>query len=164
MKDKDNNKTSIEGLGVWNDPELEARLVAMLMGELSPFEEDEMKQELEKSPELRLFRDRMLEVQGLISEVNEQEDDASDEENEGEWKLSPKRKEGLMETFANKEVAVEVDDVIEEDNEEILDDVVSSAGIQWRSFVGVAACLLISLGAFIMMFMRRGEAKVTSRG
>ena len=160
MKDKDNNKTSIEGLGVWNDPELEARLVAMLMGELSPFEEDEMKQELEKSPELRLFRDRMLEVQGLISEVNEEEDDASDEEDEGEWKLSPKRKEGLMETFANKEVAVEVDDVIEEDNEEILDDVVSSAGIQWRSFVGVAACLLISLGAFIMMFMRRGEVFV----
>ena len=132
MKDKNKNQSPSDELGVWNDPELEARLVAMLMGELSPFEEAEMEQELEKSPELRLFRDRMLEVQGLISEVGDEEEGSIQDEDD--WKLSPDRRESLLDTFSNKKEVEdpEVNGSAERD-EEFEENKVSSINIQWRS-------------------------------
>ena len=156
MKDKNKNQSPSDELGVWNDPELEARLVAMLMGELSPFEEAEMEQELEKSPELRLFRDRMLEVQGLISEVGDEEE--GNLQGEDDWKLSPDRRESLLETFLDKQEVEdpEVNGSAERD-EEFEENKVSSINIQWRSLGGIAACLLLSLGVFIMMFTRRSD-------
>ncbi|MGJ8655103.1 MAG: YfbK domain-containing protein [Akkermansiaceae bacterium] len=137
MKDKNDNE-----IGVWNDPELEARLVAMLMGELSAYEEAEMEEELKGSPELRFFRDRMEEVMGLISEVGEQ---VEDEGGDDEWKMDGERRGGLLEKISSEE-AVEAERVE-----------VVGGGVQWRNLLSVAACLLISVGAFVMMFLRRGE-------
>ena len=138
MKDENNSEINETKLGVWNEPELEARLVAMLMGELSPYEEAEMKQELESSPELRAFRGRMEEVMGLISEVNAETSD------DDEWTLSDARRGELLEKFGNKE-------------DTRVDEIVSTAGFQWRSLFSVAACLLVSIGTFAMIFIRKGE-------
>ncbi|MFT5632336.1 MAG: hypothetical protein ACI9SQ_000040 [Rubritalea sp.] len=147
MKNNDSSNTPNESLGVWNNPELEARLVAMLMGELSPFEEAEMEQELERSPELRLFRDRMIEVQGLITAVNRQVEDESNSGNEvddDDWSLSPERKSALLENFAEEKVPDSPAGII------------STTSIQWRNVFSIAACLLISLAAFMVMFVRKG--------
>jgi hypothetical protein len=146
MKNNDSSNTPNESLGVWNNPELEARLVAMLMGELSPFEEAEMEQELERSPELRLFRDRMIEVQGLITAVNRQVEDESNSGNEvddDDWSLSPERKSALLENFAEEKVPDSPAGII------------SKTSIQWRNVFSIAACLLISLAAFMVLFVRK---------
>lgn len=137
---KDGNDS--DKLGVWNDPELEARLVAMLMGELSPYEEAEMEVELERSPELRLFRDRMEEVLGLVSEVGQLVEDEADGD---EWKMTGERRGDLLEKISGDEGG-SVDEVV-----------VATVGVQWRNVFSVAACLLISFGASVMMFLRRGE-------
>ena len=137
---KDGNDS--DKLGVWNDPELEARLVAMLMGELSPYEEAEMEVGLERSPELRLFRDRMEEVLGLVSEVGQLVEDEADGD---EWKMTGERRGDLLEKISGDEGG-SVDEVV-----------VATVGVQWRNVFSVAACLLISFGAFVMMFLRRGE-------
>ena len=88
MKNEDN-------VEVWIDPEKEAKIVAMLMGELSAFEMAEMEEELAISPELRLFRDRMAEVQGLITESQQRDGDLDG--GEDQWKLSDERRNSLLE-------------------------------------------------------------------
>lgn len=126
-------KKNDDTMGVWNDPELEARVVAMLMGELSDFETAELEQELEKSPELRLFRDRMLEVQGLINEVETQ--DGDDEE----WKLAPERRQNLLDSFNEKPEL--------QDEQKI-----STTTIQWKNIAAVAACAMLTLVVMAVMF------------
>ncbi len=143
MKDKHSTETAKDSIGVWNDPELEARLIAMQMGELSAFEVAEMEEELEKSPELRLFRDRMEEVQGLIREVSLAGGEDSDDDGGEEWSLSADRREALLGSFA--EVA--------EGSSEVVN--ISTSGLQWRNVFSVAACFLLSAAAFMMMFFKR---------
>jgi tetratricopeptide (TPR) repeat protein len=153
MKDNNSHGTSKETLGVWNDPELEARLIAMLLGELSAYEEAEMEQELERSPELRLFRDRMTKVMGLITEVNHQHADAIENEHDDDsWTLSPERRSVLLENFSEgKEKAIPPQASS-----------ISTASIQWRNIASIAACLLISLVAFMMMFVRKSPLYTTT--
>ena len=126
-------KKNDDTMGVWNDPELEARVVAMLMGELSEFETAELEQELEKSPELRLFRDRMVEVQSLITTV---ETEAGDDE---EWKLSPERRKNLLDSFA-------------EEPERAIEREVSTTSIQWKNIASVAACFVLTMLVMAVMF------------
>ena len=132
MKNND-TPTNVE---VWNDPELEAKVVAMLMGELSAFEMSELDDELAKSPELRLFRDKMEGVVGLVNEVNEEGDDA-------EWKMSGARREGLLESFSG------VEELEAEEN------VVRTSSHQWKNAAAIAACMLLSFVAFAVMFVKR---------
>jgi len=125
MKNDDN-------VEVWTDPEQEAKVVAMLMGELSAFEMAELEEDLAQSPELRLFRDRMIDVQGLITEANEQESEDDD------WKLSSERRAELLENISQP---VRIEKVEVELSQERDD----TTKIQWKNFLSVAACLLVSL-------------------
>ena len=114
------------------------------MGELSPFEEAEMALELAKSPELRLFRERMIEVRNLIVEVNAEDEDQQEEE---DWSLSSERRSGLLENFRlDKVESLEPEPAPK-----------SSSSVQWRSVFSIAACFLVSVAAFMMMFLTRGK-------
>lgn len=132
MKNDDN-------VEVWTDPEQEAKVVAMLMGELSAFEMAELEEELSQSPELRLFRDRMIDVQGLISEVNEQEKEEDD------WKLSSERRSDLLENIAQP---VRIEKVEVKYSRERKD----TTSIQWKSVLSIAACLIVSLVLTAVVF------------
>lgn len=156
MKDNNSHGTSEKNLAVWNDPELEVRLIAMLMGELSPFEEADMEQELQSSPELRLFRDRMIKVMGLVTEVNQQDANSNDDDHNDDdaWSLSPERRGVLLENFA--EVKSKGKSISPQAS------IISTAKIQWRNISSIAACLLVSLVAFKMMFVRKSPAFINT--
>ncbi len=147
MKKDNSTNTPSEPLGVWNDPELEVRLIAMLTGELSPFEEAEMELELARSPELRLFRDRMLKVMGLITEVN-QEPETEQDHDDDQWSISHDRRALLLGNFA----------VYKNETEPAEIESISTASIQWRNLSSIAACFLISCATFMVLFFRKNEA------
>ena len=74
----------------WTDPELEARVVALILGEASDFEREEIKRHLAEQPELRLFKERIEEVHGLLGGREEQPD----------WRLSEERRAKVLAAIA----------------------------------------------------------------
>ena len=76
----------------WSDPDLEARLVALIMGEASAFEEEALTRLMEERPEVVVLKRRLEVVHGLMfNAVKPQHDE--------EWKLSPERRGKLMEAL-----------------------------------------------------------------
>lgn len=55
------------GMEPWIEPELEARVVAWVAGEASPFEIAELERLLTEKPELAVFKRRIEAVQGLVA-------------------------------------------------------------------------------------------------
>ena len=73
----------------WIDPELEARIVAMVLGEASDFEKAELERLVESRPELALFRDRIKAACKLATESGQPLAD--------DWKMDPARRKDLRE-------------------------------------------------------------------
>ena len=88
MKPEDPNlDTSIE-------PELEARLVAQMLGEASEFEQAELERLIKEKPEMAILQRRLEAVHGLVSEATTQGPD-------DDWKLPDDRREQLLDTMRN---------------------------------------------------------------
>ena len=67
-------------LQAWIEPELEARLVALILGEASDFEREELERLMEERPELAVFKRRLESIDGLVRESVKPEADE-------DWKL-----------------------------------------------------------------------------
>src|ERR1044071_2167108 len=63
----DENKTP--EMNTWIEPELEARIVAWVAGEASPFEVAELERLVAEKPELAIFKRRIEAVHGLVGEA-----------------------------------------------------------------------------------------------
>ncbi len=72
-------------LHTWNDPEIEARLVAWALGEASAFEAAELARIVETRPELGVFKRRIEAVHGLVREASRPEGSAA-------LRLAPERR------------------------------------------------------------------------
>ena len=70
------------------EPELEARIVALVLGEASDFEREELHRLFEQRPELIAFQTEMQRVHGLLEEVGDGEFGVED----SEWKLPPEKR------------------------------------------------------------------------
>ena len=69
------------------DPKLETRIIAMVMGEASDFERDELEQVMQQHPELLEFKNEFQELHRLLTDAGKGEAMPDDD-----WKLSaPKR-------------------------------------------------------------------------
>jgi len=53
----------------WTDPELEARIVALVLGEASDFEREELQRLIEEWPDLAAFKEQIQDVHGLLRDV-----------------------------------------------------------------------------------------------
>jgi len=73
---------------VQGDEALEARIVAWVLGESSPFEIEELKRLCDERPELEIFRRRIDAVHGLLSESEKQGASPA-------WKLPPSKRAAL---------------------------------------------------------------------
>lgn len=91
------------------EPELEVRIVALVLGEASDFEKEELERLMEENPELALFRNRMTLLHGMLEEIGEGE--SVDDEAE-DWKLPTEKRGKLLETLGEKPAAVEDSDVL----------------------------------------------------
>ena len=76
----------------WLEPELEARLVASLLGEASAFEQAELDRLLKERPEIAVFQRRLQAVHGLVDEAVKQGPD-------DDWKLSKDKRTKVLETI-----------------------------------------------------------------
>lgn len=80
------------------DPELEARIVAMVLGEASDFERDQLQQLIDQRPELAAFQAEMQAVHAQLQEiatgeVGDQHDD---------WKLPDAKRQNLLATISGE--------------------------------------------------------------
>ena len=83
-----------DSLHSWIDPELEARIVALVVGEASDFEREELERLIAERPELGIFRKRMEAMHDLLGHAGSEPVD----ENE-DWKLSDDRRRALLDSF-----------------------------------------------------------------
>jgi Mg-chelatase subunit ChlD len=74
------------------DPELEARIVALILGEASDFERDELRRLCDERPELASFEEEVRRVHGLLAEIGGGESAAPDEE----WKLPARQRATVL--------------------------------------------------------------------
>ena len=83
-----------ESKNSWTDPELEARIVALVLGEASDFERDELIRLIERRPELAAFKEQIQAVHAQMQDLGSGEwaiDDA--------WKLSAEKRNTVLAAF-----------------------------------------------------------------
>ena len=96
-------------------PELEARIVALLLGEASDFERDELERLIEEREEVRDFKNQMQVVYGLLEhaagdvplDVSDPSADKTIDRDEinTEWKLSEGKRETVLALFSDAEAS-----------------------------------------------------------
>lgn len=82
----------------WIAPELEARLTALVLGEASDFERDELDRLIAERPELALYRERLETMHCMLREVATGESG----EEQGEWRLSGERRSVVIAQLSGK--------------------------------------------------------------
>jgi hypothetical protein len=85
MSDNENKKPDLH---TFIEPELEARIVAWVMGEASAFEKSELERLVAEKPELALFKRRIEAVNGLVGEAVRPEKET--------LRLAPERRADLL--------------------------------------------------------------------
>ncbi len=114
----------------WIDPELEARVVAWVVGEASEFEASELERIIREKPELGIFKRRIEAVHGLVQTASRNETSP--------MRMEEERRQKLLETMGQKETAAG-------------QKVVAMPGkegrkvrpLWWRVTMAAAACLLV---------------------
>ena len=94
-----NNGDSNEPLETWIDPNLEVRILSMILGEASEFEEAELQKEILGNLEIKAFYQRMLEIHELLENVNISSDGVAS----NDWKLNSERRSQLLDMFKGVE-------------------------------------------------------------
>ncbi len=74
------------------EPELEVRIVALVLGEASDFERDELNRLIAERPELAAFKSEIQSVHGLLHNVGAGESATADEN----WKLSTEKRRRVL--------------------------------------------------------------------
>jgi secreted protein with Ig-like and vWFA domain len=120
-------------LNLWIDPELEARVIAWVLGEVSDFEAAELERLVEEKPELGLFRKRIQEAHELAAEAM-----GPDTE---KLRLSPERRAELLSRISapTEETEPEIPIVFRR-----------SLTINWRKWVPAGAVTVAA--SFVLVF------------
>ncbi|MDG2487615.1 MAG: von Willebrand factor type A domain-containing protein [Roseibacillus sp.] len=140
----------------WIEPETEARVVSLILGEASDFEVDELELMMEERPEIRAFKRRLESLDGLLWATLAPSDDE-------DWKLAPERKRDLLEAIELADPSEEVP-VLEGDADRVRERRIRRAGrrVLWSA----AACFAVAL--FLVAFFARprmgADAELSSRG
>lgn len=125
MKTEDGN----EGLHPWIEPELEARLTALVLGEASDFERDELERLVAERPELGLYRKRLEAMHRMLREVATGES----AEEQGEWKLGAERRTAVLARLRGEGTAEEKVVVMPR----------SKRRLPWGMMIRIAACVAV---------------------
>ncbi len=81
------------------DPKLEARIVALVLGEASDFERDELSRLIEQRQELATLKEQIQRVHGLLLDVGTGESIAEDDD----WKLSGENRSAVLAVISAEE-------------------------------------------------------------
>ncbi len=83
------------------DPQLEARLVALVLGEASDFERDELERLMMERPDVKAYCEEVRALSGLLTDIGAGEMPSTN----AEWKLADKKRDAVLNVFAGKTVA-----------------------------------------------------------
>ena len=134
------------------DPKLEARIVALVLGEASDFEQDELTRLMENRPELVALKRQIQNVHGLLISSSTDESIPDDED----WKLPEERRSVVLSAIQG------------ESDTQVASRVVSESIVNRKSFrtsvfikvasVAAALCLAVCIsGVAILPFMRHAQ-------
>ena len=151
-----------DNLHPWIEPELEARIVALVLGESSDFEREELERLCDERREVAMVRKQMEDLHELLRESTP--GDGPDVS--GEWKLPSAKKEHLFASMEKAEaLPVEVVPASKARGEQSGNGK-SERARRWILAMGVAACLALffSILAFPAMNELASEARPKSDG
>jgi Mg-chelatase subunit ChlD len=107
------------------EPELEARIIALVLGEASDFETEELNRLIKLRPELAAFKLRMESVHGLLREVGAGEFEAPAED----WKLPADKRNAVLAVIRGEAT---IPAAIPDINQPARQRVASKRSVRWR--------------------------------
>ncbi|NNE94052.1 MAG: DUF3520 domain-containing protein, partial [Verrucomicrobiales bacterium] len=146
----------------WIDPELEARIVALVLGEASDFEREEIERLIAGQPELQFFKQRLEEVNGLLGEVaGEYQSDRKRDGGDEHWQLNTEKRQQLLDVFSGKVESPLAPDENAGAGESRVRPTLFSR-LKWREAAKLAAVLLILIGVGAVIVQSVGTDKKNS--
>lgn len=140
----------------WIEPELEARIVALVLGEASDFEREQLERLMAERPELVLFKERIESVHGMLEDLADQPSESEPDVDDAEWKLSSDRRQEVLKTLGISD---------ESPSEQRIPAASSRRGagqggnvILLFSKFAAAACLVLGLGWAVLQFAPNGDS------
>ena len=122
-----------DDLQTYIEPELEARIVALVLGEASAFEAEDLERLMSKKPELESYRIGLEKVHGVLAEAQESKEDPK-------WKLSEDRRGKILAKIDEKKR----NEMVEARRKQI------SLIAQRRLIYACAACVFLTLMIFVL--------------
>ncbi|HQW30759.1 MAG TPA: hypothetical protein PK529_16310, partial [Verrucomicrobiales bacterium] len=119
----------------WIAPELEARLTALVLGEASDFEREELERLIAEQPELGLYRKRLEAVNRMLHQVALGEAETADQ---SQWKLSPEKRAVVIRQIGGGAV-----NAVGIRTAERKDPVASERRSMWALSLKIAACIAV---------------------
>ncbi|HUF61548.1 MAG TPA: von Willebrand factor type A domain-containing protein [Verrucomicrobiales bacterium] len=92
-------------LDSWLEPELEARVVSLVVGEASAFERSELERLMREQPELEVFRRRMTAVHELVAEALAPIGSGGKSGSGEDWRLCGDRRKAVLERIGAGQAA-----------------------------------------------------------
>ena len=112
-----------DDLQTYIEPELEARIVALVLGEASAFEAEDLERLMSKKPELESYRIGLEKVHGVLAEAQESKEDPK-------WKLSEDRRGKILAKIDEKKRNEMLQMMMLEPNFILMDETDSVADLQ----------------------------------
>ncbi len=133
-----------DDLQTYIEPEMEARIVALVLGEASAFEAGELARLIAGKAELQTYQKRIEEIHGLVGEAYEEGDDSK-------WKLLDKRRGKVFSKIEERK---------REDRARI-EKLREKQRSRQRLVYACAACLVVTMIMLVMMTEKALQEKVS---
>ena len=139
------------------DRELEARIVALVMGEASDFERDELNRLIQERPELVALKEQFEEMHGLLRDVG-----AGESPDDDDWRLSADKRNAVLSVIGG--------DTEEQAANQILKKTADERSAERNSLIwsltriAAIVCFVVLPGSFVVLsFWARETAEKLSR-
>lgn len=137
------------------DPELEARIVALVLGEASDFEREELDRLIASRPELADFQFEMQRVHGLLNTVGSGEFEAPQED----WKLPADKRNAVLAVIRGEAT---IQQAVTAENSSAVQPMTAKRAWQWNpAHVAVALCVAGFMGLITFQFVKQERASST---
>lgn len=136
------------------DPELEARIVALVLGEASDFEREELDRLIASRPELADFQFEMQRVHGLLNTVGSGKFEAPQED----WKLPADKRNAVLAVIRGEAT---IQQAVTAENSSAVQPMTAKRAWQWNpAHVAVAFCIAGFMGLLILppVYNTRGRS------
>ena len=146
------DKNKNPDLHTFIEPELEARIIAWILGEASAFEKAELERLVAEKPELALFKRRIEAVSGLVGEAVRQEKET--------LRLAPERRAELLAKISGRKAVAEP---TRKEPRKLLAFPSFNLAKLNRYIPAAAACLIVGCIGLALLVPRVGKVRETAR-